>query len=156
MKSWFPFTDYDFYAYLTGGFLLLFSLDLPEGVLKLVRARAARTLSVNPERIGSAEEVFQLAFPEARISADTAARLDHFRTLYGLSRNLAFTGAVCTALFLASFVTTCAPHTGWSALAAAVIAIGMYARFLKFYAGFAAEVFRTYAAGSTSSDGAKA
>ena len=27
MKNWFPFTDYDFYAYLTGGFLLLFAFD---------------------------------------------------------------------------------------------------------------------------------
>ena len=28
MKQWFPFTDYDFYAYLTAGMGLLFSLDL--------------------------------------------------------------------------------------------------------------------------------
>ena len=27
MKNWFPFTDYDFYAYLTSGMIVLFSLD---------------------------------------------------------------------------------------------------------------------------------
>ncbi len=27
MKSWFPFTDYDFYAYLTAGLIVLFSMD---------------------------------------------------------------------------------------------------------------------------------
>ena len=27
MKNWFPFTDYDFYAYLTAGMIVLFSLD---------------------------------------------------------------------------------------------------------------------------------
>lgn len=236
LKNWFPFTDYDFYAYLTGGFLLLFSLDyafnsgaimlrnewpvvqivvavalayvvgqlvagpsaillehgvarrllyppaelllglrkprarerfvqrwitgrdyapLPEGVIGLVKRRAAEKLSVPVERITSAEEVFQLAFPEARRTADTATRLDQLRTLYGLSRNLAFTGAVCTFVFLASFISTRVNYTGWSALAAAVIAVGMYARFLKFYAGFTAEVLRTYAAGAAPPGGAK-
>lgn len=28
MKQWFPFSDYDFYAYLTAGLTLLFALDL--------------------------------------------------------------------------------------------------------------------------------
>ena len=27
MKDWFPFTDYDFYAYITAGMVVLFSLD---------------------------------------------------------------------------------------------------------------------------------
>src|SRR5262245_42840329 len=27
MKSWFPFTDYDFYAYLTAGLTVLFAVD---------------------------------------------------------------------------------------------------------------------------------
>ena len=27
MKNWFPFTDYDFYAYLTAGLIVLFALD---------------------------------------------------------------------------------------------------------------------------------
>lgn len=236
MKNWFPFTDYDFYAYLTGGFLLLFSLDyafnngaimlrpewpvvqiviavalayvvgqltagpsaillehgiarsllyppseillglkrprarerfvqhwltgrdyapLPDGVIRLVKERAAQKLSVSADRVVSAEEVFQLAFPEARRTADTATRLDQLRTLYGLSRNLAFTGVVCAFVFLASFITTRANYVGWLALGSACIAFGMYARFLKFYAAFAAEVFRTYAAGAAPKDGAK-
>ena len=28
MKNWFPFTDYDFYAYLTAGLTVLFSIDV--------------------------------------------------------------------------------------------------------------------------------
>ena len=37
MKSWFPFTDYDFYAYLTSGLIVLFSLDfgLNDGAIVL-------------------------------------------------------------------------------------------------------------------------
>jgi hypothetical protein len=232
MKTWFPFTDYDFYAYLTGGFLLLFTLDyslnggaimlrtewpvvqvilavatayivgqllaapssillehaiarrllhppsdlllglkaprrrekfiqrwitgrdyapLPSRMLERIFDRAAGALGTTREKIKHSEEVFQLAYAAARRVPDTALRLDQLRTLYGLSRNVAFASGVSGVLLLGTFLTSRPANSAWLAAAAFIVASGMYARFLKFYAGFAAEVFRSYAAESSAS-----
>jgi hypothetical protein len=223
MKQWFPFTDYDFYAYLTAGLFLLLGLDLaatggelmlrptwpivqvvmlvaaayvlgqlaagpssnllehfaarrllrspaslllglseprlaermfsaifigrnygplPGAMRKRILDRTATTLGV--PAITDAEEVFQVAFPAARGSADAVARMDQFRNLYGFCRNISFVSlvsAICLALraFLAPL-----PYSGWEAAAALVVCVGMFGRFLKFYADFAAEVLRSY------------
>ena len=36
MKQWFPFTDYDFYGYLTAGICLIAAVDYTVGVADLL------------------------------------------------------------------------------------------------------------------------
>ena len=223
MKQWFPFTDYDFYAYLTAGLFLLLGLDLaltggtlmlrpnwpvvqvvmlvaaayvlgqlvagpssnllehlvarrlfrspaslllglanprfrerlfsaifigrnygplPNAMCKRILDAAAKTLGV--PAITDAEQVFQVAFPAARSVADSAARMDQFRNLYGFCRNVSFVSIVVAIFLVLRTRLAPLPYSDWEAGAALVVGVGMFGRFLKFYADFAAEVLRTY------------
>lgn len=126
---------------------------LPSRMVERIFDRAARALGTTRENVSNAEEVFQLAYAAARKVPDTALRLDQLRTLYGLSRNVAFASGVCAVFLLGTLVTSRPPNAVWLAAAAFIVALGMYTRFLKFYAAFAAEVFRTYAAEPSPSKG---
>lgn len=223
MKQWFPFTDYDFYAYLTAGLFLLLGLDLsitggaimlredwpivqivmviaaayvvgqlsagpsstfvehflarrllhspatlqlglkeprwierffatffigrnyeplPMAIRNRILTAAATTLKV--PAITDPEEVFNLAYSAARGVPDAVARMDQFRNLYGFCRNVGFVSLVSAiCLFARSWISPL-PHGWWMATVALVVAVGMFGRFLKFYAEFAAEVLRTY------------
>jgi len=226
MRNWFPFTDYDFYAYLAAGMLLLFALDysitggdimlrkewpfiqivavvavayitgqlvaspssvilehwlarrvlhppmailvglrsprrrevliqrylvgryyepLPSTLRDRILSEVARVLSVSKDKIVDPEEVFQIAFPVARSVPDASLRMDQFRNLYGFSRNVAFVALVAALSFGLRAWLLPDPPVWWWAAAALVAAIWLFARFLKFYAAFAAEVARTYA-----------
>lgn len=226
MKQYFPFTDYDFYAYLTAGMLLIASVDHTFGGAVLVRrtewtavqigfwvavayllgqivagpssallehlvarrllhsplsialglaqprwrektaqrlfanreysplptqTRArilegtAAALGVTVPEINDPEVVFGVAFGAARANADTAARLDQFRNLYGFSRNIAFVAIVACILLLVRYPRLPAePDRGLLLIGALVLAIGMFGRFLKFYAAYSREVLGAY------------
>lgn len=224
MKDWFPFTNYDFYAYLTTGMIVVASVDhsflnsslanqqhwtlaagvfwaataylvghiiampssailehvlarrvllTPTDILLGMRkprfreraiaaltgareyqpfpkpnrdsiiAKVATSLHTTPRSVTS-EAAFQVAFPYARSVPDTASRLDNFLNQYGLCRNASFAAAVAACIILIGNYYSPQPTSGLLALAAVVIAVGLFCRFLKFYAAYAREVFRTY------------
>lgn len=223
MRQWFPFTDYEFYAYLTAGMFLLLGLDLsitggaimlrpnwpivqivmvvaaayvagqliagpsstilehflarrvlhsptvlllglaePRWIEKLFNAlfigrnyssfppamRSKLLASAckvrNVEKISNPEEVFNIAYPIARAVPDAVARMDQFLNLYGFCRNVAFVSLVNAICLLVRLTVQPLPYGWWMVIGALAVAIGMFGRFLKFYAAFAAEVLRTY------------
>jgi len=118
---------------------------LPPTYQVIILENVAAQLGLSPDALKDPEEVFQVAFPVARSAADAAARLDDFRKLYGFSRNMSLAAAIAAgALIYRAVSSGDSSMYGW----AAVIGLGsvaLFARFLKFYAAFAAEVLRTYA-----------
>jgi hypothetical protein len=100
-------------------------------------------LSTAPSAIDG-EAAFQVAFPHARGAADSATRLDNFLNQYGLCRNVSFAAFVAAALLAGRALTTCDRIDWILAGAALVMSIGLFGRFVKFYAAYAREVFRTY------------
>ncbi len=227
MRTWFPFTDYDFYGYLTSGSVLLFVADLafngggitfrPEWtfvqvVLVVALAYATGQIAAWPSsiilehlfthrvlrspfniQVGAAEprlaeravnalltgrdyqplgddvrqmmidraaaitgqdashysecpgRLFQPAYEFAKAVPQTMARMDQFRNLYGLMRNLAFTGFVSAlVLGLRARATDDGQLWAW-AVVALVAGVGMLVRYLKFYGAFASEVTRCFA-----------
>ena len=228
MKNWFPFTDYDFYAYLTSGMIVLFSVDygfnggeitsqtewsfiqivftiaiaylaghvvasfasvilehwiarrmlrppvaimmglgkpvfaehfigkwivgrnyepMPESLQALILTAVATKLEKNVEEITNPEDVFHVAFPVARGVEDASVRMDGFRNLYGLLRNVTLAGLIAAIALLYRAVGE-ESSLCWWALIITVLSMIMFGRFLKFYAAYAAEVLRTYASES--------
>ncbi len=227
MRTWFPFTDYDFYGYLTSGSALLFAFDLafnggaiafrPEWtfvqvVLAVALAYATGQIAAWPSsillehlfahrvlrspfniQVRAAEprlaeravnalltgrdyqslgedarqkmferaaeitgqdasyysempaRLFQPAYEFAKAVPQTMGRMDHFQNLYGLMRNLAFTGFVSAVVFdLRAWAAGDAQLWTWAAVAFGV-GLGMLVRYLKFYGAFASEVTRCFA-----------
>lgn len=227
MKQWFPLTDYEFYAFVTAGMLLIAAVDYSvagailttrtdwgvvngvfwtiiaylvgqicaapsAGLLEHVVARrwlsipADIQLGLKPrnaaERLAAAlfaqreyaplstavrekalaraatqlgravtdldgETVFQAAFHISRAVPDTAVRLGAFLNQYGLGRNVAFVGLIATPLLIYRQCVTPSPIGGWLIAASALLTIGMFGRFLKFYSAYSCDVLRTYASG---------
>jgi hypothetical protein len=226
MRQWFPLTDYDFYAYITAGMLLIAAADysftggalvyrtdwkiidaafwlaisylaghilagpsaaffehlvvrrwmhapatiqlgfkrrnlferllaalfgireysaLPVLLQAKIVGAAAKSLKVSVQDIKDGDAVFHVAFPIARTSADTATRLDQFRNLYGMSRNMAFVALVAVVMLIVAWLRQGNVNAAWGAAGAALLSLGMFGRFLKFYSCFAVEVLRTYA-----------
>jgi hypothetical protein len=228
LKDWFPFTDYDFYAYLTAGMLVIAAGDytfggavlvdrtewtvvqvvfwtaiayvvgqlvaspssallehlvtrrwlhppiaialglkqrrwrervlgwlfadreyapLPAQVRKRLLDGAAASLNVSAEEMRDPEAVFSVAFGLARSNTDAAARMDQFRNLYGFSRNVSFAGLVAAGLLGAKLFLAHDNHRlWWLLLLALIVAVGMFGRFLKFYAAYSREVLGAYSA----------
>lgn len=224
MKSWFPFTDYDFYAYITSGVILIASVDytLFGGVLvnrtewtvvqgvfwtmlsylvghitaglssflleqtitkKVFRSPSLIVLGLSSPRwfeklfsslfaqeysplpspscdevirklsgklqcdratLPDAETMFQAAFSVARYEASSELRLNQFMNLYGFCRNVAFAFVLASILLTWKLSFHPAPADGWLIAAAVIMAIGMYGRFLKFYAAYTREIFRAF------------
>ena len=90
------------------------------------------------------EAVFQAAFHVARSVPDTAARLNTFINLYGLGRNIAFVGLIAVGLLSYRQFETPTTAGAWLIVAAVVLTLGMFGRFLKFYAAYSSDVLRTY------------
>src|SRR5215207_5377509 len=107
-------------------------------------SRAAAAYATSPADFHDAEATFQAAYASARNSSDTVARIDQFRNLYAFSRNLAFVGLIAAILLGIRAYLTPTTEIIWLLIAAVVLAIGMFGRFIKFYSAFAAEVLRTY------------
>ncbi|OYX77723.1 MAG: hypothetical protein B7Y82_07120 [Sphingomonadales bacterium 32-65-25] len=223
MKNWFPFTDYDFYAYLTSGMLLIAAVDhiyaggillnrsnwsvadyifwsamayfigqilaIPSAVLlehlmvrTILRPPVSVLLGLKPQRrmefcvaflfgireyrplptavqnsikqkiqriageavIDDPEAVFQVAFPHARSVPDSAVRLDTFINQYGFARNVSFTFLVVSILFCIQMLNKPTDHTRVLLAVAATISLGLFLRFLKFYAAHSSETLRTF------------
>jgi len=91
------------------------------------------------------ETVFQAAFHAARTSSDTAARLSTFLNQYGFCRNVAFVSTLAAGLL--GWREWSAPSSQTALLLAGsfVLAIGMFGRFLKFYAAYSLDVLRAFA-----------
>lgn len=106
-------------------------------------AKLARQLNV-AESCLEADSAFQCAFSHARSIPDSAARMDSFLDQYGLCRNVSFASVVAT-VFLTMFACETGNRTDiLLAVGAAVLAIGLFIRFIKFYAAYTREVFRAF------------
>jgi hypothetical protein len=232
MKQWFPLTDYDFYAYLISGMLLIGAVDytlaggtlvykanwtVAEGLFWVTIAYLLGSISASPsaailehfvarkwmdspadiqlgfKRLGKFERVFaalfapreygpltpsvqaraldraskeigeprdkltgeivfQAAFHPVRQTPDTAARLSAFLNQYGFSRNVAFASFVGFILLLFHEVDQPSRLNLLLTIAAIVLSLGMFGRFIKFYAAYSADVIRTYATLSNSQE----
>ena len=119
---------------------------LPETTRSAILEKAAAATQAATEDLASdPEAVFGPAFAAARKSQDASQRMDGFRNQYGLNRNMSFTALLASVVFLANaIISSHAQSVAWAALAF-LLAVGLFARFLKFYSAFAAEVLRTFA-----------
>lgn len=118
---------------------------LPTAIRRKIIERAAAANDTTIEAVEADPElVFAPAFQVARQNADASARIDNFRNQYGLNRNMAFATLVTAGLLHWGPTTEEAETLPWVALAL-VLTAGLTARFLKFYAAFAAEVLRAFA-----------
>ena len=222
MKSYFPFTDYDFYAYLTSGAFFLSVMDLvfndaaflvradwtfvqivmavaaayvtghiaatfaqlvietfvvskvfskpialqlgykkPNLVERMlgvlvgryyeplehtvqarIKENARSALSMTGERDVSAEDVFQAGFRKSFSVDGARGRIDSFLNQYGFCRNISFIALVATAIVGWDAYRTEFPHEALVILVCGVVFLGMFIRFVKFYAAFQAEVVR--------------
>jgi hypothetical protein len=228
MKDWFPFTNYEFYAYLAAGVVVIAAVDysftgavlvdrtdwtlvqgvfwtivaylcgqltaapssallehflartvftapvevasgvapqrfsdraiawlfanreyrpLPVGICDKIRLKVSTQLNVSLASV-SGETIFNVAFPTVRASADAAARLDQFLNLYGFCRNISFSALVALVCLVFRRSHLDDPNAHWLIAAAAVLCVGMYGRFIKFYAAYSREVLRADAAAS--------
>lgn len=224
MKDWFPFTSYEFYAYLAAGMVTLAAVDrvylgsilamqtdwtvvngafwvaiayligqilaipsstflehllmrkwlrapshillgldaprwreigvrwlfaareyepLPVANQDSVKRKVAAALSVAPAEVNG-ETAFHCAFPHARGVSDSATRLDNFMNQYGMCRNVSFASLIAGILMIVHARHTGARLDWFIAIAALVLAIGLFGRFVKFYAAYAREIFRTF------------
>lgn len=91
------------------------------------------------------EALFWVAFDSARSNPPSLARMSDFLNLYGMCRNLSLTGIICAAM-LGGAAWWCGRPDDylWAALGA-VLGIGMFFRYLKFYRHYSVEVFTTFA-----------
>jgi hypothetical protein len=95
---------------------------------------------------GHGEALFWAAYSKARLSPAVMVRLDNFLNLYGFCRNMAMVGAIAAIVLAGSYYLYDKSYSNVSlAIAAAVIAVGLTLRYLKFYRVFAVEVFTSYA-----------
>ena len=122
----------------------------PEANRNAIRRCLARDLAVDESDV-EAESAFQRAFPIARKSSDTATRLDNFINLYGMARNLSFASLIASILLSIAAWEQGDQNVALLAGGSLILSIGLFLRFMKFYAAYAREVFRTY--GHQTSDG---
>ena len=100
----------------------------------------------------SSGRLFQPAYEFSKSVPETKERMDQFRNLYGLTRNLAFTGLLSAVVLAHGAGATDSPELRTWAVVALVAGVGMLARYLKFYGAFASEVTRCFAYHETRGD----
>lgn len=116
-----------------------FPKDFRSGIL----TKIAGVLKVSESAV-EPEAAFQCAFAQARSITDSATRMDNFLNQYGLCRNVSFASALAAG-FLAWFACQTGERLDTIlAIGAGVLALGMFARFIKFYAAYTREVFRGF------------
>ena len=116
-----------------------FPADYRAGIV----TKLARLLNVSESTI-EADAAFQCAFVHARSIPDSAARMDSFLNQYGLCRNVSFASLIAT-VFLTILACRTSDRTDiLLAVGAAVLALGLFIRFIKFYAAYTREVFRAF------------
>lgn len=117
-----------------------FYKPLPAERQDRVRAQAtARGISA------TGEALFQHTYAVVTQSEPAQHRLDEFRNQYGFARNMTLALAVSAALLLlARFTVTPPPSPSWAILAA-LFALGLLYRYLKFFRQFSYQLLITYA-----------
>ena len=106
---------------------------------RITKAAAARSAPT------SGEGLFLHAYGLVTRDKATQERLDEFRNLYGFARNMTLALLVITLPLAVGTWTKQLPESyAWSALSA-VLGIGMFYRYLKFFRQFSYQVFITYA-----------
>jgi hypothetical protein len=118
---------------------------LPEAQRTRVLSRAAAAGITLPS-----EGLFFHCFATVKAREDVMSRLNTFLNLYGYCRNMCLT---LLAVAVALGVGTAWTHTartgqvapGWWAVGAALAAVGLLFRYLKFYRLYAVEVYINYA-----------
>lgn len=115
----------------------------PKDFRAAIVIKLARALNVTETSI-QADAAFQCAFTPARSISDSASRMDSFLNQYGFCRNVSFANLVATVL-----LTILARRTGdridtLLAVGAGVLALGLFIRFIKFYAAYTREVYRAF------------
>lgn len=116
---------------------------LPEANRNAIRNCLARELAVDASSI-EAESAFQTAFPVARKSSDTATRLDNFINLYGMARNVSLASLIASILLAIAAWYQRDQSLALLSGGAFILSLGLFLRFVKFYAAYTREVFRTY------------
>lgn len=117
--------------------------QLPEKLRDRIKVAAAERLRCQVSDLDG-EAVFQTAFPVARSIPDSAARLDRFIALYGFARNIAFAALLSAILLGFSAWGGFDRIKLWLLGAAMFIFVGMFGRYMKFYAAYGAEVLRSF------------
>lgn len=105
--------------------------------------KLARALNVTESSI-QAEAAFQCAFTPARSIPDSATRMDSFLNQYGLCCNVSFASLIATALLTILACRTDDRIDVSLAVGAGVLALGLFIRFIKFYAAYTREVYRAF------------
>lgn len=119
---------------------------LPQSLRTKILQKAQRQTGLNIDELRqNPDELFMPAYHAARQSEDTCKRMDDFRNQYGFNRNMAFSGLVVMLLMLDKALRGGDVDAYGLAALALILSLGMFVRFLKFYACFAAEVLRAYA-----------
>src|SRR3989344_641816 len=126
---------------LLGWFVGRYYEPLPASMREKILAKAREATGKKEEELlADPEAIFHPAFSAARNSEDTRNRLDDFRNQYGFARNICFVGIVVLILGLWFKVL------GTAAITLLVILIvGMFLRYVKFYAAFCSDVLRALA-----------
>ncbi|AOF98798.1 hypothetical protein BSY18_4051 (plasmid) [Blastomonas sp. RAC04] len=105
--------------------------------------KLARALNVTEPNI-QADAAFQCAFTPARSIADSATRMDNFLNQYGFCRNVSFANLIAAALLTILAWRTGEQSDAFLAIGAGVLALGLFIRFIKFYAAYTREVYRAF------------
>lgn len=113
-----------------------------------------RVLKKADERAGITQPgpgLFLHCFAFVRGDEDARARLDSFLSLYGFSRNVATAAAIAVLVFAADLISADSVEVAFRsvefrwAVAAAIAAVGLLYRYLKFFRLYSVEVFVRYA-----------
>lgn len=96
-----------------------------------ILGKLATALGVTPDGVDG-ESAFVLAFPHARSVADTATRLDNFINQYGMCRNVAMAAILATGMLGYASWSTHDHMTITLMVGAAILAFGLFLRFMKF------------------------
>lgn len=115
----------------------------PQHYRNAIVTKVARLLNVAEGNV-SAEAAFQCAFSHARSIPDSATRMDNFLNQYGLCRNVSLASFLAAAALIPMACRTGAPRDSALAIGASILAFGLFARFIKFYAAYTREVFRAF------------
>ena len=123
---------------------------LPGQIRDLVRKNAETDAGITDD-----SALFMYCDARGKKDEETAAVLTVFLSMYGFARNVCVAAAVAAVLLLAGAI---AHHENWETKAwlaggAAVIAVFLLYRYLKFFRVYALEMFSAYAAGYPASTG---
>lgn len=107
-------------------------------VTKLARALNVAEPNILPDA------AFQCAFTPARSIADSASRIDNFLNQYGFCRNVSFANLIAAVLLAMLACRTGDQIDVLLAVGAGVLTLGLFIRFIKFYAAYTREVYRAF------------